>query len=61
MTVVRLQTEEMLDKLEVNGVKCSGYIKIEKTEEDFKYYPFLKCGSLYQTSGYNENLDNTDL
>lgn len=60
VTVVRLQTEGMLDSLDVNGKKCSGYIKIEKYETEFKYYPFISCGS-YQTSGYDQSLDNIDL
>ena len=60
VTVVRLQTEGMLDNLDVDGKKCSGYIKIEKYETEFKYYPFINCGS-YQTTGYNQSLDNTDL
>lgn len=61
VTVVRLQTEGILDKLEVNEKKCSGYIKIEKNEDEFKYYPFIKCDNSYQTAGYEQNLDNTDL
>lgn len=61
VTVVRLQTEGILDKLETNEEKCSGYIKIEKIENEFKYYPFIKCGNSYQTAGYEQNLDNTDL
>ena len=61
VTIVRLQTEGLLDKLEINGTKCSGYIKIEKVEKEFKYYPYLKCGVEYQTTGYDVNFDNTDL
>lgn len=61
VTVVRLQTENLLDKLEIDKVLCSGYIKIEKGNEDFKYYPYLKCGDLYKTVGYSEEFDNTDL
>ncbi len=61
VTVVRLQTENILDKLEINNIECSGYIKIEKIDDDFKYYPYIKCGNSYKTVGYNESLDNTDL
>lgn len=61
ITVVRLQTEDLLKSLNINETKCSGYIKIEHNDESFKYYPYIKCGSLYQTAGYDENLDNTDL
>lgn len=61
VTVVRLQTEGLLDKLEANGKLCSGYVKIDKTEEEFKYYPFIKCGNDYKTTGYNGDLDNIDL
>lgn len=61
VTVVRLNTEEMLDSLEINNTKCSGYIIMEKTDNDVKYYPYLKCGSLYETKGYDNLLDNTDV
>lgn len=57
ITVARLQTEELLDILEIEGIECSGYIKITK-EEEFKYYPFINCGKFYQTIGYNQNFDN---
>ena len=59
VTVVRLQTEGILNNLEINGKKCSGYIKIESFETEFKYYPFINCGS-YQTTGYDKSLDNID-
>lgn len=61
VTIVRLQTEKLLESNEVNNIKCSGYVKIEKIDDDFKYYPYIKCGNLYKTVGYNESLDNTDL
>lgn len=61
VTVVRLQTEGLLKSLNINETECSGYIKIEYNNDNFKYYPYIKCGSLYQTTGYDENLDNTDL
>lgn len=61
VTIVRLQTENVLDDLKINNIKCSGYIKIEKIDNDFKYYPYINCGNLYKTAGYNESLDNTDL
>ncbi len=61
VTVVRLQTENILEPLKMNNIQCSGYIKIEKIEDDFKYYPYINCGSLYKTVGYNESLDNIDL
>lgn len=61
VTVVRLQTESLLDTLKINDVECSGYIKIEKSNDNFKYYPYLSCGSVYQTTDYDVNFDNTDL
>lgn len=61
VTVVRLQTENILELLKMNNTQCSGYIKIEKIEDDFKYYPYISCGSLYETVGYDKSLDNTDL
>lgn len=61
VTIVRLQTENILEPLKMNNIQCSGYIKIEKIEDDFKYYPYISCGSLYETVGYDKNLDNTDL
>lgn len=60
VTVVRLQTENMLNELIVEDTKCSGYVEIEK-DETFKYYPYIKCGDKYETNGYDEVKDNTDL
>ncbi len=59
VTVVRLQTEEILNELSVDDIKCSGYIEIEK-DETFKYYPYIKCGDLYETRGYEKTKDNLD-
>lgn len=59
VTVVRLQTEEILKDLSINDTKCTGYVEIEK-DESFKYYPYIKCGDLYQTQGYDETKDNLD-
>lgn len=59
VTVVRLQTEGILNELSLNDINCSGYIEIEK-DETFKYYPYIKCGDLYETKGYDEIKDNLD-
>lgn len=59
VTVVRLQTEGILNELSIDDTKCSGYIEIEK-DESFKYYPYIKCGDLYETKGYEEIKDNLD-
>lgn len=61
VTVVRLKTEEIIEPLKAYEVECSGYIEIESSNGDIKYYPYLKCGNLYQTNGYNEVHDNLDL
>lgn len=61
VTVARLDTEDFLDDLEVNDVDCSGYVLIEQIDNEVKYYPYLKCGSLYETEGYDSALDNTDV
>lgn len=59
VTVVRLKTEGILNDLSINDIKCSGYIEIEKGDS-FKYYPYIKCGNLYQTKGYDKLKDNLD-
>lgn len=60
VTVVRLQAENILNELTINNINCSGYIEIEK-DEDFKYYPYIKCGDIYETDGYDKLKDNIDL
>lgn len=60
VTVVRLQTDNILNSFEVDGIKCSGYVEIE-TNTINEYHPYMKCGSLYETKGYDVNKDNTDL
>lgn len=61
ITVVRLKIEEMIDKLSVNGIECSGYVEMQNSSSEVKYYPYIRCGNLYQTNGYNEEHDNLDL
>lgn len=60
VTVVRLQTESMLKELNLENTKCSGYIEIDK-EDSFTYYPYIKCGDIYETEGYDSSKDNLDL
>ena len=59
VTVVRLQTEGMLKELDFENTKCSGYIEIDK-EDSFTYYPYIKCGDIYETEGYDSSKDNLD-
>ena len=61
VTVVRLQVEDLLDSLTIDNMECSGYIEIENNVDEFKYFPYIKCGSLYETSGYDVNKDNIGL
>ena len=61
VTVVRLQTEDLLEDLKVNNKLCSGYLELEISDNDTKYFPYIKCGSIYETRGYVSEKDNTDL
>ena len=35
-----------------NKTECNGYVLFEKSGASIKYYPYLKCGSNYETEGY---------
>lgn len=61
VTVVRLKTEELLKPLMYNDTECSGYVQFEKSDNGTMYYPYIKCGDIYKTSGYLEANDNLDL
>lgn len=37
---------EMVDE----GVSCSGYVNVFKIGEDYSYFPYLNCGSEYESS-----------
>lgn len=59
--VVTLKTLTAYDYIDgINGYNnkdaCSGYVVIEKNDQDVTYEPYLKCGQ-YQTNGYLSNLD----
>lgn len=58
----RLLREEnyLKDKLtDINdrSIECSGYVRFEKDGTKIDYSPYLKCGSSYQTKGYDEKYD----
>lgn len=43
---------EMVDE-EVN---CSGYVNVFKTEQDYAYFPYLNCGTEYETLKLNDKI-----
>ena len=45
-----LVKEGVLDNLEYNGDKCTGYVEVS-FDNVYKYTPFIKC-SKYTTKGY---------
>lgn len=50
-----------LNKLEIDGNICSGYVIVSQVDSKLNYQVYLHCGSLYTTDGYQESLDKTSL
>ena len=40
-----------------NYINCSGYVKVSKKSNENFYEPYIKCGSDYQTHGYEVEFD----
>lgn len=50
-----------LNKLEIDGNICSGYVIVSRVDSKLNYQVYLHCGSLYTTDGYQVDLDKTVL
>ncbi|MBE6146813.1 MAG: hypothetical protein E7168_00600 [Firmicutes bacterium] len=46
-----------IGRLEVDGNSCTGYVVIKHLNGNYQATPYLRCGSLYTTSGYNSTFD----
>lgn len=51
--------EKLIDPNDKN-VECSGYVEFTQDKGLVSYKPFLKCGSNYQTDGYEDNENTLD-
>ena len=61
ISVVDMQNSHLLNSLyDVidAGCKCCGYVKVYLKDEISVYEPYLKCGSNYESDGYNSKYDN---
>lgn len=38
-----------------NSLECIGYVEVKYTNNEVNYKPYLKCGSDYETTGYNSS------
>lgn len=53
-----LKEEKYLDKLidpNDKNTECTGYVEFIQDGAKISYKPFLKCGSNYETKGYDSN------
>lgn len=53
-----LKEEKYLDKLidpNDKNTECTGYVEFVQDGAKISYKPFLKCGSNYETKGYDSN------
>ena len=46
-----------LNKLEIDGNICSGYVMVSRVDSKLNYQVYLHCGSLYTTDGYQVDFD----
>lgn len=55
-----LKEEKYLDKLidpNDKKIECTGYVEFIQDKAKISYKPFLKCGSNYETEGYDSNIN----
>lgn len=59
VTITELISERYLSILtDNNGNTCTGYVKVNTKGNEKIYLPYIKCGTSYQTNGYDTGLDN---
>lgn len=65
-TLINAKYIKELHSIEDEKVKCSGYVLINKSSDNYKYTPYLKCGNYYETTSLvdyikkNETIVNSD-
>lgn len=59
-TLVNAEYIKELHSIEDENVKCSGYVLINKNEDNYKYVPYLKCGKYYETKTIADYIKSTE-
>lgn len=57
ITVTRLIENRYLESFSVAGNNCHGYVKVESIGGTLSYTPYVSCGDVYTTMGYDYALD----
>ncbi len=60
VTVRTLETEGIIQTIidpEDDKITCTGYVNFSKEDDQTTYEPYLRCGSNYETTGYEEKYD----
>lgn len=57
ISITSLEQMSYLVNLNDGHNKCTGYIKVLKTNNLLEYIPYLRCGYNYTTYGYEASLD----
>ena len=53
-----LKEKDYIDKLvdpKDKNIECTGYVEFIQDKANVSYKPYLKCGTNYETEGYNNN------
>lgn len=58
ITVVSLVKDNYINKLEINGNVCTGYVTVT-SNGNYDYKSFLNCGEEYVSDSYDGNLDES--
>jgi len=59
VTVVSLVNQNYINKLEINGYTCTGYVTIINNSNKLEYKPYINCGNGYITEAYNSDIDES--
>lgn len=59
VTVVSLVRENYVNKLDISGNSCTGYVVVSNNSGNYEYNSLVNCGSNYITESYDANLDES--
>lgn len=55
-TLVENNNLKPISEMVKDGVSCSGYVTVYKNSEDYVYFPYLNCGSDYESKRLNNKI-----
>lgn len=57
LTVSKLIEKSYLQPFSVAGNSCGGYVKVQSSNGELSYIPYIQCGEVYMTEGFDYSLE----